>query len=287
MIWLAIIGAIIIGLVLGLLGSGGSVLTLPILVYLIGEDKKVAVAESLAIVGSLAAFGAIPSQLAKQVDWRSVLLFAIPGMIGTVSGAMLAKHISGSLQLVLFGVVMFPAAFCMYRNAVLSSCAKKPDCLEPRTIQPFWQISLEGFAVGNITGLVGVGGGFLIIPALVLFGGLPMRKAVGTSLVIIAMQSLSGFTKHYDVLIDKGQNVNWSTIIWFVGIGIVGILVGQYLATRIHQNRLKKGFAVFLLVMAVYIFIKEIPALVNEPLAPTSTSLRLSDSATNKFTRAL
>ncbi|MEL6615065.1 MAG: sulfite exporter TauE/SafE family protein, partial [Bacteroidota bacterium] len=172
----ALLGAVAIGLVLGLLGSGGSILTVPVLVYLAGHADKVAIAESLAIVGAIAAVGAMPYARQRLVDWHSVLYFGVPGILGTYAGAALSAFIPGAVQLALFAAVMILAAVLMFRGR------KEVPEGEERPRQPLWLIAVEGLLVGVLTGLVGVGGGFLIVPALVLLGGLSMRVAVGTSL---------------------------------------------------------------------------------------------------------
>ncbi|MDZ7680806.1 MAG: sulfite exporter TauE/SafE family protein [Fodinibius sp.] len=190
------IGALLVGLSLGLLGSGGSILTVPVLIYLADEPEKVAIAESLGIVGAISFAGFIPYALKKQVHWRSVILFGLPGMAGTYGGAMIAGYVSGTFQLLLFAAVMVAAAIMMFRDE-----KKKVNVsAEIEISHAWWKIVLEGLAVGILTGLVGVGGGFLIVPALVLLGGLPMSLAIGTSLLIIAMKSFSGFFKYMEVL---------------------------------------------------------------------------------------
>ena len=250
----ALLGAVAIGLVLGLLGSGGSILTVPVLVYLAGQPDKVAIAESLAIVGAIAAVGAVPYARQKLVDWHSVLYFGVPGIVGTYGGAALAKWIPGAVQLALFAVVMILAAGLMFRGR------KEVPEGEERERQPLWLIGIEGLLVGVLTGLVGVGGGFLIVPALVLLGGLSMRLAVGTSLLIIAAKSAAGFFKYTDVLAETGQHVDWQLIGLFAAIGIAGSFVGNALSQRVPQAQLKRGFAVFLVVMGVFILGKEGPA---------------------------
>ena len=250
----ALLGAVAIGLVLGLLGSGGSILTVPVLVYLAGHAEKVAIAESLAIVGAIAAVGAMPYARQKLVDWHSVLYFGVPGIVGTYGGAWLAKWVPGPIQLVLFAVVMLLAAVLMFRGR------KEPDPAAPRVRQPLWLIAVEGLVVGVLTGLVGVGGGFLIVPALVLLGGLSMRLAVGTSLLIIAAKSAAGFYKYVDVLAETGLSVDWPLIGIFAAIGIVGSFVGNALSHRVPQARLKRGFAVFLVAMGLFILWKEAPS---------------------------
>ncbi|WP_412069951.1 sulfite exporter TauE/SafE family protein [Rubrivirga sp. IMCC43871] len=252
----ALLGAVAIGLVLGLLGSGGSILTVPVLVYLAGQPDKVAIAESLAIVGAIAAVGAVPYARQKLVDWHSVLYFGVPGIVGTYGGAALAKWVPGAVQLALFAVVMILAAGLMLRGK--ESLEARGD--EPHTRQPLWLIAIEGLIVGVLTGLVGVGGGFLIVPALVLLGGLSMRMAVGTSLLIIAAKSAAGFWKYTDVLAETGLHVDWALIGIFAVIGIAGSFVGNALSQRVPQAQLKRGFAVFLVVMGIFILYKEAPA---------------------------
>ncbi len=200
----ALIGAVAIGLVLGLLGSGGSILTVPVLVYLVGVPDKVAIAESLAIVGLIAAVGVIPYARQKLVDWHSVLYFGVPGIIGTYGGAALARWVPGAVQLALFAIVMLLAAALMLRSKKVATSSN-----QTRKRQPLWLIAIEGLFVGVLTGLVGVGGGFLIVPALVLLGGLSMRLAVGTSLMIIAAKSAAGFWKYLDVLAATNTYVDW------------------------------------------------------------------------------
>ena len=248
----ALLGAVVIGLVLGLLGSGGSILTVPVLVYLAHEPDKVAIAESLAIVGAIAAVGAVPYARQKLVDWHSVLYFGVPGIVGTYGGAALSELISGAVQLALFAVVMLLAAGLMVRGKAVDDAAE-------RTRQPLWLIGAEGWFVGVLTGLVGVGGGFLIVPALVLLGGLSMRMAVGTSLLIIAAKSAAGFWKYTDVLAEAGQAVDWQLIGLFAAIGTVGSFAGNALSRRVPQAQLKRGFAVFLVAMGVFILYREGP----------------------------
>ena len=244
------IGAVLIGLSLGLMGSGGSILTVPVLVYLFGQDEKLAIAGSLAIVGTIALAGGFTYLKAKLIDWRIVLLFGIPGMVGTYLGAWIAKFIPGIVQLVLFSLVMVMAAFMMLRKKKV-----KPGKQNRHIIK----IILDGLLVGIITGLVGVGGGFLIVPALVLMGGLAMRNAVATSLIIIAMKSYSGFFKYLDILNSQNLQLDWNTLGIVTVIGIIGTFVGNYLCHKIPQDKLKTSFAYFLMVMACFILYKELP----------------------------
>lgn len=257
----AIIGALLIGVSLGLFGSGGSILTVPVLVYLLHHPDKSAIAESLGIVGGIALLGAIPYARARLINWRSVLFFGAPGMAGTFVGAWLARYVPGAAQLVLFAVVMLAAAWMMWRRSG-SGGASNPSSEEseadaaPRHVG---KIAIDGLVVGVVTGLVGVGGGFMIVPALILLGGLEMRVAVGTSLAIIAMKSATGFVKYLDVLAERDMTVEWATIGLFIAIGVVGTFVGGAVGSRVNQRVLRRGFSVFLVVMAAFILIREAP----------------------------
>jgi len=241
------LGALAIGLSLGLLGSGGSILTVPVLIFLVGESEKVAIAESLAIVGVIAMVGALPFAVRRRIAWRSVVFFGVPGMGGAYLGAALSRYVSGAFQLGLFAVIMFVAAVLMFRPPAVPR-----DVQEPRQRAP-WKIGVEGFAVGVLTGFVGVGGGFVIVPALVLLGGLSMHFAVGTSLVIIALKSFTGFAKYLDVLASLGLAVNWQLIGTFALIGALGTFIGNWIGGRVPQQRLREAFAVFLVVMGAFV----------------------------------
>ena len=244
-------GAVAIGVSLGLLGSGGSIVTVPVLIYLFGQDEKVAIAGSLGIVGSIALAGAMPYIRRGLVDWRNVFLFGIPGMIGTYVGAWSATLVSGLIQLTLFALVMLIASYFMLKPMQLTS-------VNPPTRQT-WKIGVDGLLVGILTGLVGVGGGFLIVPALVLLGGLTMHRAVATSLVIIALKSFSGFWKYLEVLDTLNLKLDWEVIGVVTGLGIGGSLIGNRIATQIPQAKLRKIFGVFLIVMAAYILYRSVP----------------------------
>lgn len=254
-----ILGAVSIGLVLGLLGSGGSILTVPVLVYLAHEPDKVAIAESLAIVGGIALVGALPYARQRLVDWHSVVYFGIPGILGTYGGAALSRWVPGPVQLAFFALVMLLAAGLMFRGR--QGLEEKAGV--PHARQPLWVIAGEGLLVGIVTGLVGVGGGFLIVPALVLLGGLSMRLAVGTSLLIIAAKSAAGFWKYTEVLAELGEQVDWRLIALFTAVGILGSFAGNALSQRVPQARLRRGFAVFLVIMGGFILVREGPKAVG------------------------
>lgn len=249
---LVVPGAIAIGLSLGLLGSGGSILTVPVLVFLIGQDEKTAIAGSLFIVGSIALAGGLQFLRARFIQWRSVLIFGLPGMLGTYLGAFLAAYVSGVMQLALFALVMLVASYFMLRPLDLQHADATPRAT--------WKIASDGLIVGIITGLVGVGGGFLIVPALVLLGGLGMHQAVATSLVIIALKSFSGFYKYLDVLEKQSLELDWNTLLIVTALGIAGSFAGSRLARRLPQDKLKRWFGYFLIAMGIYILARSGPA---------------------------
>ena len=245
------IGAALVGLSLGLLGSGGSILTVPVLVYLAGEPAKVAIAESLAIVGMIALVGALPYAVQRRVDWRSAALFGGGGLVGTFVGASLAAFVPAAVQLVVFAVVMLAASASMFRG-------RREATGDRALVRPAMLLAL-GVGVGVVTGLVGVGGGFLIVPALVLLVGLPMREAVGTSLVVITANSAVGFAKYLSVLDASGLSVDVHLIAVFAAIGVAGSLVGNAVSTKVPQASLRRGFAVFLVAMGAFILWREVP----------------------------
>lgn len=244
-------GAVAIGVSLGLLGSGGSIVTVPVLVYLLGQDEKTAIAGSLFIVGGIALVGSLTYVRAGLVDWRNVAVFGVPGMAGTYLGAWLAAFVPGIVQLGLFALVMLLVAWLMLRPLDLDNAGA--------TRRAGWKIALDGLAVGALTGLVGVGGGFLIVPALVLLGGLAIHNAVATSLVIIALKSFSGFYKYVDVLGAQGLELDWQVLWTVTALGIVGSLAGARMAKLMPQQKLKRGFGYFLIVMGVYILARSAP----------------------------
>ena len=259
--------AALIGLSLGLLGGGGSILTVPIFVYVLGFGAKEAIAMSLAVVGAVSLFGAVGHWRAGNVKLRVALLFGSVAMIGTYAGARLAVFFSGAAQLALFAVVMLVAAFFMFREdeqEVLVPEAR-PERLPPFAPPMRWRwILLEGLAVGVLTGLVGVGGGFLIVPALVLLGKVPMKQAVGTSLLVITMKSAAGFLGYL------GQvEIFWGFVAAFTGVAIGGILLGTWLVRFVPHHALQRAFAVFLLVIGGFILYQNRGVFA---LGPTSAS---------------
>lgn len=241
---LAVGGALIVGGTLGLLGSGGSILTVPILVYLLGRDAEVAIPESLAIVGVIALSAALPHAVAGRVRWGAFLSFAVGGTLGAFGGAKLAALVPGELQLVVFAVVMATAAWRMLRP--------KPTATVDAAPPPLPLLALTGLGVGVLTGFVGVGGGFLIVPALVLIARLPMREAVATSLALIVVNCAGGLTGYGLAGID------WATVAVFGVVGFVGGQIGGRVGARLPQATLKRAFAIFLIPMACLILVREL-----------------------------
>jgi uncharacterized protein len=251
------LGAFWIGIILGLFGSGGSIVTVPLLVYVVHQPEKVAIAGSLGIVGSIALASGAIAAVRKRVDWRSVVFFGPAGMVGTYGGVWLASLVSGGTQLLVFALVMVLAATFMLRTP---ATATQPQ----RRERPGATLAAQGLAVGSLTGFVGVGGGFLIVPALALLGGLPMHVAIGTSLVVITLTSLVGFVRYLNVLGQAGLSVDWTIIAAFATAGLAGSLAGQIVGGRIPQARLKRMFAVFLLVAGAYITYRTLPAVLHD-----------------------
>ena len=254
MIW-ALAGALTTGLSLGLLGSGGSILTVPVLTYLVGQDEKIAIAGSLAIVGTISLVTGIPYARAQLVDFRSVTFFGLPGMAGAFLGAILSSFVPGVVQLGVFALLMMAAAVFMFRSVPMKP---EVEACDPTV----FRLGVQGLSVGVVTGFVGVGGGFMIVPALVLLGGLSMRRAIGTSLFIISLNSLTGFLKHLDILHALGEQLDWRVIGVFSVLGVVGGFVGKAVSVRIPQHRIRRGFAVFLVAISLFIIAKSVPEIV-------------------------
>jgi uncharacterized membrane protein YfcA len=253
--------SLLIGVSLGLIGGGGSILTVPVLVFLFGVDPVLATAYSLFIVGATSLVGAFPKYRNNEINIKTAVIFGIPSIAAVyatrayVVPAIPAEVFSfGSfvltksvLMMMLFAVLMVFASVSMIRS--------KPAVQQEEGEQVFNypMILLEGAIVGVLTGLVGAGGGFLIIPALVLFSKLPMKQAIGTSLLIIAAKSLIGFTG------DLGkQTMDWTLLSSVTALAIIGIFAGNLLSKRVSADSLKKGFGWFVLVMGLYIIIKEL-----------------------------
>ena len=237
--------AVMIGLSLGLMGGGGSILTVPVLVYVLGFGAKESIAMSLAVVGTASLVGSVSQWRAGNVNLRVALPFGVFAMAGAFLGAKLAAFLDGPVQLTLFSGVMLTAAVRMFRQR--DGVLVQGERTAPRPL-PLLATAIVGVGVGILTGLVGVGGGFLIVPALVLLASMPMKQAVGTSLLVIAMNSVSGLAGYL------GQvEVDWAFVGLFTAASIVGILLGTWLLRFVPQHALQRAFAVFLVVMGSFI----------------------------------
>jgi len=253
------IASFFIGLSLGLIGGGGSILTVPVLVYLFGISPLMATSYSLFVVGSTSLAGAVSSVRKKLVDFHTVFLFGISSVITVfITRKLIFPRIPGIIRIghynirfamvtmVLFAVLMLLAAISMIvTNKAIDD--------QPKEHTGMIKLLLYGIGIGLITGFLGAGGGFLLIPALVLLLQLPVKKAIGTSLLIIALNSLIGFAG------DAGHfQTNYILLLSITAIAIAGVLTGSWLNKKIHADKLKTGFGWFVLLMGVYIIIKEI-----------------------------
>ena len=256
------LSAVIIGISLGLIGGGGSILTVPALVYLLHVSPVLATAYSLFVVGATSLAGSVSFMRKGLVDYKTAVVFATPSFIAVyLTRKFLIPAIPETLFtignitigksegiMVFFALIMVVAAWSMIRKNGVNN-----ESGDEKVKFNYPMIALEGAVVGTLTGIVGAGGGFLIIPALVLFAKLPMKLAVGTSLLIIAAKSLIGF------LGDIGnQPIDWSFMLLFTSLSLAGIFVGSWLSTKMNGRHLKTGFGWFVLVMGIYILLTEL-----------------------------
>jgi uncharacterized protein len=254
------LGALVVGLVLGLVGGGGSILTVPLLVYVLGYNPVIATAYSLFVVGSSSMVGTIQKFRKGLADFKIGLAFSFPSFMAVyLSRRYLVPNLPDTLFsirnypltkdmaiMTFFAIVMLVASFSMIKT-------KKEN--EQKLInikQPYYKTFVQGLVIGTITGIIGAGGGFLYVPALVLWANLPMKKAVGTSLIIVTINSLIGFTGDL-----QNIEIDWFFLLTFSSFTIIGILIGVSLSKFISGKKLKKGFGWFTLIMAIYIIFKE------------------------------
>jgi hypothetical protein len=251
----------IIGISLGLIGAGGSILTVPVLVYVAGVNPVLATAYSLFVVGSTALVGGLRYAHQQLVNWRMVFLFGLPSIAAVYATRLwimpaipdpvfeiFSNPVSKALFILLiFSILMIAAAWSMIRNNTVNSAEVNG---KPRH---FGLIMAEGIGTGVLTGMVGAGGGFLIIPALVLLARIPMKLAIGTSLMIIALKSLIGFIGD----VQTGTTMNWHFLLIFTLFSIAGIFVGARIGKSMDGRKLQKAFGWFVLIMGIYIIIKE------------------------------
>lgn len=258
----------LVGLALGLIGGGGSILTVPVLVYLFAVPASSATAYSLFIVGLTALVGAVGYARSGEVDWRMAAIFGPPSILAVYTvrlwgmpriPAQIGAFTRDQAILGLFALLMIGTAISMIRPTKEGPVKESQDL-------PYIKIALEGLGVGAVTGLVGAGGGFLIIPALVLWAGLPIRRAVATSLVLIAAKSLIGFIGD----VQTQANIDWRLLFAVAGMAMVGLLVGLGLAKKISGARLKPAFGIFVLVMGTSMIVKE--TFFSKPVADVNRS---------------
>jgi uncharacterized protein len=256
--------SVLIGISLGMVGSGGSILTVPVLVYLMGVHPSLATTSSLFIVGVTSLVGSIRTYSKKQIDFKAVTEFGIPSIFSifltrhyllpalpdtffSTGNMVISKEI---FLMVVFAILMLAASITMIRSREIEIKNVTDETTKQNNAVP---LMLLGFIIGIITGLLGAGGGFLIIPTLVLYLKLPIKKAVGTSLLIIAINSLFGF-----LFSLKQFQFDWTILISFTLLSIAGVFIGIKLAEKISGPSLKKGFGWFILLMGIYIFIHEL-----------------------------
>ncbi len=239
----ALLGAALIGLSLGLTGAGGSIITLPVLVYLAGLPPKESVGLSLFVVGSAALMGAAQRLRSGEIHLKAALMFAVSGMIGAAGGAQLTPLVSGRVLMMIFALLMLVVAINMLRGSKIEPSATA-ECRPKRCL-------LVGLGVGVLTGFIGVGGGFLLMPALVKFARLPLRVATGTSLAIIACNSAAGFVAHLG-----DAPTPWLLAGVFAIIAAAGVFAGGKIAARIPEKSLRRAFAILVLLTAGFVFWK-------------------------------
>jgi len=249
----ALIFAAFIGISLGMLGGGGSILTLPILKYVLGFEAHQAIAGSLFVVGATSATALITHARNGRVRFRTGLIFGLAGMAGAFGAGRVAKFIPAGILLVAFAAMMVVTAVAMLRGR--RDVTPRPASAKEL---PVLKVLLEGLVVGAVTGLVGAGGGFLVVPALVLLGGLPMSVAVGTSLLVISMKSFAGFAGYL-----SSTTVDWKLLLPITAVAIVGSVFGGWAAGKVQQEKLRRAFGWFVVVMAIYMLAQELPALLH------------------------
>lgn len=264
MIALTVALAVVVGISLGLLGGGGSILTVPLLAYVAGMDAKQAIATSLLVVGTTSAVAAVSHARAGRVQWRTGLIFGAAGMAGAYGGGLLARYIPGSVLLIGFAAMMIATAVAMLRGR------KDVAPADPHHHIPVPKVIAEGLVVGLVTGLVGAGGGFLVVPALALLGGLPMPVAVGTSLVVITMKSFAGFAGYL-----SSVAIDWRVAGMVTAAAVVGALLGARLTALVNPDSLRKAFGWFVLVMSSVILIEEVHPIAGTAMAVTTVCAAL------------
>ena len=240
--------ALIVGFVLGLLGGGGSVLTVPILIYALHVPVKPAIATSLFVVGLVAFIGFLTHARQGTVAKRVAFIFGPFAVVAAYAGARIARHVPADAQLVLFALVSLAGSVMMFRGTFRKSQVEPAPYKPVTDVRTILLLAVEGIGVGLLTGLIGVGGGFLIVPALVFVAKLPMRLAVGTSLLVITMNAMSGFAGYAGTV-----PIDWTMVGWFTTIAAIGSITGTLVSKRVPQRRLKQVFGVLLVGVSLYV----------------------------------
>ena len=247
--------AVIVGVSLGLLGGGGSILTVPLLAYVAGMGTREAIATSLVVVGVTSLVAAVSHARARRVQWRTGLTFGAAGMVSAYAGGRLGEHVPDGVLMVAFALVMLAAGVAMLRG--------RAGATETSHQMPLGRALGYGAAVGALTGFLGAGGGFLIVPALTLFGGLSMPVAVGTSLLVIGMNSAAGLVGHL-----SSTPLDWGLAAMVTLAAVAGSVLGGRLTSRVRPEALRRAFGWFVLAMAAFILVQEIPESAWQPLSP-------------------
>lgn len=268
--------AVVVGISLGMLGGGGSILTVPLLVYVAGLDAKVAIAASLFVVGVTSLAGMVSHARQGRVMWRTGLIFGLAGMVGAYSAGLVGGHLPGNVLLIAFAVMMVATSLAMLRGRRTPPAHKSAD-----GELPVKRIVIDGLVVGVATGLVGAGGGFLVVPALVLLGGLPMSVAVGTSLLVIAMKSFAGLAGYL-----SSVELPWGLVLSVTAAAVVGSVIGGRLAGKVPEARLRQAFGWFVLVMGVFVLVQQGPAWAAPVALATVVAAGLAAGVCWQFVRA-
>ena len=243
--------ALLVGFVLGLLGGGGSVLTVPILVYALNVPVKQAIATSLCVVGLVAFIGFLTHARQRTVSVKAAVIFGPFAVIAAYVSALLSKNIPPETQLILFGIVGLAGSRLMFRGTLKRSAVPEADYEFRHDTRTVSLLAILGIGVGVLTGIIGVGGGFLIVPALVLVAKLPMRLAVGTSLLVITMNALSGFAGYAGAV-----PIDWYLVGWFTGFAALGSVIGTLTSKRVPQRHLRQVFGVLLVGVSIYVLVR-------------------------------
>jgi len=248
--------ALLIGLSLGVLGGGGSILTIPVLHHVMGYTMRDAVPMSLVVVGITSAVGVVGHWRQGYVQVRTAIAFGIPAILGAVLGADLGPRVRDDIRLTIFAIVMLAAALTMYRGTRVQRMAPQPDPPLPGESSRGGRagmVTVIGAGVGLLTGFVGVGGGFLYVPVLTVLAGLPVKEAIGTSLALIVLSCAAGMARYLGS--PEAMRLEWGVIALFTAVALAGVVIGGRLVPLVSQRALRRGFAGFLLILGVVVLL--------------------------------